>query len=301
MTESHRSARSLPVLVGVDGSASSLAAVDIAAREAEVRQLPLRVVHAFTWPLMHVSLEPPPLSPPEGGLRNQAQRILDEAVARARATAPGIEVNGEIITGDAAPVMLSCVRSASLVVIGDRGLGGFSGLLVGSVAVKLVSHSTCPVVVARGDTRTSGPVVVGVDGSEANYPAVGYAFEAADRRNATLLALHAWTDPVPIAPGDMMPLVYDVEEVQAEEERVLAEALAGWQAQYPNVSVVRSVTKVRIRNALIDASHHSQLMVVGARGRGGFAGLLLGSVSQAVLHHAACPVAIVPAPGDRRE
>jgi nucleotide-binding universal stress UspA family protein len=137
-------------------------------------------------------------------------------------------------------------------------------------------------------------VLLGVDGSPANDPAVGFAFEEAALRGVPLLALHAWSHPVSTGPGDMQPLVYDDVEVSAEENRVLAEALAGWHDKYPDVTIHRELVHEGARTALIEATGRAQLAVVGTRGRGGFAGLLLGSVSQAVLHHAACPVAVVP-------
>jgi nucleotide-binding universal stress UspA family protein len=285
-----------PVVVGVDGSPCSLVAVDLAAREATLRRRPLRIVHAFIWPYLHVPLGPSPLGPPDGGLRHEAERILADAVARARAAAPDMPVHGEIITGEAAAVLRECSHTAALVVVGDRGLGGFTGLLIGSVAIQLAAHATCPVMVARGAADPAAAVLLGVDGSPANDPAIGFAFEEVALRGVPLAALHTWTHPVSTGPGDMLPLVYDVADVEAEEARVLAEALAGWHDKYPDVVVHRALVHGGARKALIEATSRSQLVVVGTRGRGGFTGLLLGSVSQAVLHHAACPVAVVPHP-----
>jgi nucleotide-binding universal stress UspA family protein len=296
MSTPEHSPLAAPVVVGVDGSDSSLAAVDLAAREATLRQRPLSIVHAFIWPYLHVPLGPSPYGPPEGGLRHQAERILADAYARARAVAPQLPIHGELITGEAAAVLRGCSRTAELVVIGDRGLGGFTGLLLGSVAVQLAAHATSPIIVARGSADPDAPVLLGVDGSPANDPAVGFALEEATLRGVPLTALHTWTHPVSTGPGDMLPLVYDVADVEAEETRVLAEALAGWHDKYPDVVVHRELTHAGARKALIDATHRAQLVVVGTRGRGGFTGLLLGSVSQAVLHHAACPVAVVPHP-----
>lgn len=282
------------ILVGVDGSDTSLAAVDLAVQEATLRRRPLHVVHAFIWPMLDVPLGPSPAGPPEGGLRNAAQRILDEAMARARTTCPDLAVTGEIIIGSPGPVLLQCAPTAAVTVIGDRGLGGFTGLLLGSVAVQLAAHATTPILIARGTPQPGGAIVLGVDGSPANQPAVGYAFETAALRNAALIALHTWEHPASTGPGDLLPLVYDPADLHAEEERVLAEAVAGWHDKYPDVTVHRATPRSGPRKALIAASRDAQLVVVGARGRGGLTGLLLGSVSQAVLHHAACPVAIVP-------
>lgn len=283
-----------PVVVGVDGSACSLDAVALAAREAVLRDRPLHVVYAFFWPFLGVPLGPSPLGPPEGGLLGDAQRIVQEAVDRARQAEPSVAVTGAAITGAATEVLIDQSKAAALVVVGDRGLGGFSGLLVGSVAVQLAAHASCPVLVARGRPNPTGDVLVGVDGSPAGEPAIGAAFEEATLRGARLTALHVWSHPRSTGRGDMLPLVYDVAEIEAEEARVLAEALAGWCDKYPDLVVRRELRRAYVRSALIDETTRSQLVVVGSRGRGGFTGLLLGSVSQAVLHHAQCPVMVVP-------
>ncbi|MCM2392556.1 universal stress protein [Streptomyces albipurpureus] len=287
-----------PVVVGVDGSQSSLSAVDTAAHEAQIRGVGLHVVHAFIWPKMHVSLGPSAMGPADGGLRNLAVRTLDEAVARARAAAPDVEVTQDLITGEPLAVLEAQSRTASLVVVGSRGMGGFIGLLVGSTAVHLSTYGRCPVLVVRGAPDPTGPVLLAADGSPQAEAAVGFAFAEASLRGADLVALHAWgswSERGDDDPGHPDNLVDDLDRLQSTEERVLAEALSGWQAKYPDVTVRRQLVRNRPRQALIEASGAAQLLVVGARGRGGFAGLLLGSVSQAALHHANCPVAVVRA------
>ncbi|MER6913537.1 universal stress protein [Streptomyces sp. NPDC000594] len=289
-----------PVVVGVDGSESALTAVEVAAREARLRGVGLHVVHAFIWPTMHVSLGPSPSGPREGGLRNAAERMLADGVARARETEPGVEVTGDLVTGEPLSVLEAQSRDASLVVVGSRGMGGFIGLLVGSTAVHLAAHGRCPVLVVRGDARASGPVVVAVDGSPESDAAVGFAFAEASARGAELVAVHAWntwTERGDDDPGHPQNLVDGLDRIRAGEERLLAEALAGWQDRHPDVTVHRRLVERRIRQALIAETENAQLIVMGARGRGGFTGLLLGSVSQALLHHAHCPVAVVR--GDR--
>jgi nucleotide-binding universal stress UspA family protein len=281
-----------PVIVGVDGSPSALRALRLAVREAAYRHLPLRVVHAFVWPLMPVPLGPSPAGPPEGGLRHDAERIVDEAIREAATHNAGVPVTGEVITGAAAPILVEESRHASMLVLGDRGLGGFTGLLVGSVAVQVAAHAHCPILVARG-IEHAGPVVVGVDGSPTSDLAIDFAMAEANLRGTELLAIHTWTHPVSTGPGDMQPLVYDLDEVTNEETRVLAEAIAGRCDRYPDLKVNVQVLHGHAGRALVHASAEAELVVVGARGRGGLAGLLLGSVSQAVLHHADCPVAIV--------
>ncbi|KOV71811.1 universal stress protein UspA [Streptomyces sp. AS58] len=284
------------VVVGVDGSASSLAAVEAAAREAQSRGAGLRVVHAFLWPAMHVPLGSSPLGPPEGGIRNVAERLVAEAVERARETAPGVDVSHAVVTGEPLTVLEAQSRAAELVVVGSRGMGGFVGLLVGSTAVHLAAHGRCPVLVVREEATVGGPVVLGVDGPAAGERAVEFAFAEAALRKAPLVALHAWTTwkaPLPAPQNASEPYANAPCALAGEEERLLSEALAGHRERYPDVVVEHQVVHGRTREALIEASRSAQLVVVGARGRGGFAGLLLGSVSQALLHHAQCPVAVV--------
>jgi nucleotide-binding universal stress UspA family protein len=294
---------SAPVVVGVDGSPSSLDAVDLAAREARLRGCGLKVVHAFIWPAMHVPLGPSPLGPAEGGLRNLVGRMVAEAVERARSVAPEVEVTNAVVTGEPLTVLEAQSRTAALVVVGSRGLGGFVGLLLGSTAVHLAAHSHCPVLVVRDQSRPARQIVLGVDGSPAGDAAVEFAFAEAALRGTGIVALHAWTlwnaaAPPPQDPA--MPYSYEPGMLTDGEERLLAEALADRRERYPSIWVEHTVVRGGAREALIEASRNAGLLVVGARGRGGFAGLLLGSVSQALLHHAHCPVAVVRGSGARQ-
>lgn len=286
-----------PVVVGVDGSESSLAAAEAAAGEASIRGIGLRVVHAFVWPGLHAPLGSSPLGPAEGVLHQLVERRVAEAVVRARAVAPEVDVSHSVIGGEPVGVLAAQSRAAELVVVGSRGLGTFNSLLLGSVAVHLAAHGHCPVMVVRGRPDPTGPVLLAVDGSPAGERAVDFAFAEASLRGAPLLALHAWstwTEPAHHGPGNPPPTVlYDVDRLRGEEEQLLAEALSGHLPRYPDVTVRRRLVHDRARPALIEASESAQLVVVGARGRGGFAGLLLGSVSQALLHHAHCPVTVV--------
>ncbi|WP_298460754.1 universal stress protein [uncultured Cellulomonas sp.] len=278
-----------PVVVGVDGTDAGLLAVDVAVAEAHRRGRPLDVVHAFIWPLFRVSLDPPPGAPASAGLRNGAQDIVDQGVERARQVEPHVPVHGHVVTGRTLDVLVDRSHGAALVVIADRGLGPVTGLVVGSVAVGLAAYGRCPVLVVRGDAHAEGPVVVGVDGSPANVPALDHALDAAALRGVPLRAVYARRGPSGPA----------VDDAGAVAHRVTA-----WIAQRrqgrPDVPVEPVVVDGDPRRVLLDASAHAGLLVVGSRGRGGFAGLLLGSVSQAVLHHAACPVTVVPAPRPSR-
>ncbi|WP_405110721.1 universal stress protein [Micromonospora sp. NBC_01405] len=282
-----------PVVVAVDGSASALDAVRVASREATARNRPLRVVHALSWPLIGAALGALAGSPPEAGPRNHAQEIVAEAVAEAKKVSAEVDVVGEIVDGSPTPVLLRESRDAALLVLGSRGLGGFAELLVGSSAVQVSARADCPVLVVRGEARADGPVVVGVDGLALSTEAIGFAFEEAALRNTDLVAVHSWLYPTPVGSGEVLPPAYDVDALVEEEERALAEAVAGWSERYPQVRVRRRLVQGAAARMLVEESASAQLTVVGAHGRGAWGGLFLGSVSHAVLHHARSPLAIV--------
>ncbi|GAB1692678.1 universal stress protein [Krasilnikovia sp. M28-CT-15] len=282
-----------PVVVGVDGSESSLEAVRFAASEAALRRRPLRVVHAFIWPMMPAAAPLGTIPPDVEAMRHHAEGLLAEATEQARKAAPEVHVSSKVVTGAAVPVLLHESRTAELLVLGDRGLGGLSGLLLGSVAVQTVTHAACPVLVVRGQVRADGPVVVGVDGSDVSTSALRAAAAAAELRGCDLVTLHAFTDPVSSGPGDMVPLVYDPDVLETEERLLLAEAVAAVAGDHPDVRITQEVVNGPARQHLIEWSRRAQLLVVGARGRGGFTGLLLGSVSQHLMYHSACPTLVV--------
>ncbi|MFD5322271.1 universal stress protein [Streptomyces sp. NPDC127098] len=261
------------VVVGVDGSSSSDVAVVQAAREARWRRAELRVVHVFSRSVAprYVPLDPTPF-----------HRLADEAARRARGVAPGVKVGEVVLRGAAVPVLAGESQAADLVVVGCRGVGGFMGMLLGSTAESLAAHGECPVMVVRGEPDRVGSIVLGVDGAPGGEGAVDFAFAEAVLRGAEIIALHAW---LPDRGSD---------GVDAESaKRLLAQVLAGRRDRYPDVVVRQEVASGDPREALIEASRTAQLVVVGARGRGGFVKLLLGSVSQALLHHAHCSVTVV--------
>jgi nucleotide-binding universal stress UspA family protein len=285
-----------PIVVGIDGSAHQRSVIDWAVSEARWRRRPLELVHAFDWALLGASIGMPPYGAVQESLHEAATQIRDEALATVRAEAPDLDVTAQVVDGRATAVLIDRSQTAAVVVLGHRGRGGFAGLAIGSVAAQVAAHAACPVVVVRpaaGHGPHADRVLVAVDGSPSSAGSIEFAFEEAALRGLGLTALHAWTVPVSSGAGDMLPLVYDVDDVQAEEVRVLVEALAGWQEKYPDVNVRRVVTRDRPAGAVIEAAQGAALLVVGARGHGGFPGLHLGSVSRAVLHHAPCPVAIV--------
>jgi nucleotide-binding universal stress UspA family protein len=266
------------VLVGIDGSEQALAAVRAAAADAARRDVPLHIIHAFIWSSLHVNVGSVAPDLPGTGLRHQAEDLLAEAAAEAAKTAPQIRVSAHLIDGAATPVLLEESDPATLLVLGDRGLGGFSGLIIGSVAVHAAAHARSAILVVRGAEPTAGPVVVGVDGSEQSRLAIGFAFEESAQRGAELIALHVSKDLVVEGAG-----------------QTLARALSGWQEKYPAVVVKPELVRGDPRHELVERSKNAQLMVLGACGRDTFKGLLLGSVSQNLLYHSACPVAVVRA------
>ena len=289
------------VVAGVDGSECGLQAVRWAAAEAVRRQLPLRLVAAHAWPSGGLVGDPGLGVDYRAVLRDVVLGHLATAAADARQVAPELDIEQVEVTGYPVPVLLAESAHAEIVVLGDRGLGGFTGLLIGSVAVEVTAHASCPVIVVRGSEpdRTvprPEPVVVGVDGSPTSEAATAFAFEAASLRRVPLVAVHVWRDV--LVDATMAPLL-DWDVIDSDEREVLAERLAGWTEKYPDVPVRRLVARDRPARALVEESGRAQLVVVGSRGRGGFHGLLLGSVSQALLHHAHCPVAVVrPVGGD---
>ena len=286
------------VVAGVDGSECGLQAVRWAAAEALRRQLPLRLVAAHAWPSGGLVGDPGLGVDYRAVLRDVVLGHLATAAADARQVAPELDIEQVEVTGYPVPVLLGESAHAEIVVLGDRGLGGFTGLLIGSVAVEVTAHASCPVIVVRGSEpdRTGPrpePVVVGVDGSPTSEAATAFAFEAASLRRVPLVAVHVWRDV--LVDATMAPLL-DWDVIDSDEREVLAERLAGWTEKYPDVPVRRLVARDRPARALVEESGRAQLVVVGSRGRGGFRGLLLGSVSQALLHNAHCPVAVVRSP-----
>lgn len=287
-------AENAPIVVGVDGSEPSLAAARWAATEARLRRRPLRVVHAYTWPFVPASLAAPPLGWSEETLRKDAEALVAAAVSAVTTDAGDVPLGGRAIGGPPAAVLVEASADACLVVVGHRGRGGLASLLLGSVAAGVAAHAHGPVVVVRQPpdaTPLAEPVVVGVDGSRPSDAAVGFAFEEADLRGLPLTVAHAWT-PSPSRSGGR-PLTDDVEELETAEVHRMRGWVQLWREKFPHVPVTYRLIAAHPAAALIDLSRDATLLVVGSRGHGGFAGLLLGSVSQQVLHHARCPIAVV--------
>ncbi|GDY33907.1 universal stress protein [Gandjariella thermophila] len=287
-----------PIAVGIDGSRSALRAAAWAADEAARRNVPLRLLHAVMVPTFAYAGG---IAPPDSffaELDDAGRGYLAEAEAEVRRGHPNLAVECGLRHEYPAPALIDASAETGMLVLGSRGRGGFTGLLAGSTAVTLAAHGHCPVAVVRGASTddvppTEGSVVVGVDGSPASEAAVALAFEEASLRGAPLIAAHTWTDYTSDVDYAMARMaLIDMDQVETEQEAMLAERLAGWQEKYPDVAVQRVIARDHPAHFLLEQATAAQLLVVGSRGRGGFTGLLLGSTSQALIHHAACPLLI---------
>jgi nucleotide-binding universal stress UspA family protein len=280
------------IVVGVDGSESALEATVWAAKAAERQAKSLTVLGVYE---TQAAAYAPALVIPQDVIdiiRKEAQDHVHKAADKARAVAPTIEVTGKIEEGRPSPVLIDQSQDAALVVVGSRGLGGVRGLFLGSVGVDVAAHAKSPVVVYAG-AGGPGPVVVGIDGSELSEAALAAAFEQASLLGTTLKVVHTWTD---LASDALNGYGLDADQLQRladEAHEVVAERIAGYGSDFPDVEVERVVVPDGPANQLIEHAADAQLLVVGSRGRGGFRGLLLGSTSQAVLHKATCPVLVV--------
>ncbi|MET8942774.1 universal stress protein [Streptomyces sp. NPDC004542] len=273
-----------PLVVGVDGSGRSLRALVWAAHEAALRHCPLRIVHVLPPAHSYATTE-------EGRAWEAGdwdRGVITEATAIVREAHPDLEVTSALPSGTPAAVLLTEAEEARAVVLGTKGTGGFGTLFVGSVALQVVGHAPCPVVVVNHVTTGHSRVVVGTDGSAHSLAALAYAFEQAALRGAELRAVHAWSHPGPHA------YVSAAQDAMAKERRqALEEWLAPLRERYPDVEVAERVPDEPPVTALARASDRADLLVVGSRGLGGFHGLALGSVSHHLLQFSQCPLAVV--------
>ncbi|WP_141576756.1 universal stress protein [Actinomadura sp. WMMA1423] len=287
------------VLVGYDGSPAADEALRWGVREARFRRLPLTVCHAWHWPY--------PLRLPDKDtlevLRGAGAIVADEGVRKAHNLAEGLDVRWRLDRGWASAVLLEASRDAAVVVLGSRGHGGFEGLSVGSTAVQVASHAVRPVIVVRPDLPPARPdrerVVVGVDGSTSGESAIGFAFDEAALRGASVTAVCSWWDPAAFRGPDRVPFS-DPQVVRHEAMARFEEDVAPWRSRYPRVTLETEFVVDTPRRALVSASEGATLLVMGARGIGSGPQTLLGPVTQTALQEAPCPVAVVPAQGAGR-
>lgn len=286
-----------PVVVGVDGSPPAQVALDWAAAEAAGADTSLRVVRGFEW---HAVGGVERTRGPRRGreeARTAAEAQLTEAADAVRDRHPGLQVEAALVDERPAHALVSEAAHASLLVVGSRGLGGFQEMLLGSVSHAVAAHAACPVVVvpAAAGAPPAGPVVVGVDGSAESLAAVDFALERAERLGAPVVAVRAWTGAWAQPAGDLTLDWVDWEAHEREQARHLEECLQRTDRGRRDVTVVPRVIRAHPVRALLDAAASPSMLVVGSRGHGGLAGMVLGSVSQAVLRRASVPVAVVKA------
>jgi nucleotide-binding universal stress UspA family protein len=282
------------IVVGVDGSAASKVAVRWAARDATMRNVALTLVHAVNAAPPTLPQVPMPVGFGEWlehqGRRamQDARKIVEESTTRGGPT----HVHSEMLFGAATPALVGASKNAQMLVVGCRGRGAVARGLLGSVSSAVLHHAHCPVAVVHDEDPlmpdpAHAPVLVGVDGSPASESATGIAFDEALRRGVALLALHAWSDFGLAGFPD-----FDWSGLVPEQDEILAERLAGWQERYPDVEVRRLLVCDDPARQLVERSESAQLVVVGCHGRGGFAGMLLGSVSTAVARSSRMPVIV---------
>jgi len=279
------------IIVGVDGAAPSRTALRWASREAARRGAELVVLLAYNW---RVPGTPAILGPElEQAAQDQAELVVADAVGEAHAIAPTVSVRGHAVLADPAPALVNAGRDGAMIVVGSRGRHGFPAALVGSVSQQVALHAHGPVVVVRGKAEPAeGAVVVGFDGSPGADEALRAAFEEANLRDRRLTVVKAITTTLPSWPVSLPPLAYDREAVRLAAQADLEHMLESWSAKYPDVTVAARAVIGNPSRVLIAASQGAQLIVVGTRGHGGFAGLLLGSVGLHLLHHAECPLLV---------
>ncbi|MGW3471894.1 universal stress protein [Saccharopolyspora sp. NPDC000995] len=279
-----------PVIVGVDGSAVARNAARWAAWEAARRGVDLRIVYADATAQRVLGEADPAL------VRGEVAHWLDAAAESAREQAPEVSVTAASVPGTAEKVLIAESARTELLVVGDRGFGGFTGLLAGAVAVKVAAHARCAVVVVPdvGEPLrfpVTGPVVAGMDDAASAEPVLEHAFAVAASRAVPLHVVHTW-EVVGIDLKWLRTRLSE-QEVSENEQRYVGEVLAGWGERFPDVEVLRFVGRGSPTAELLARAAAAQLVVVGARGRGGVAGAHLGSTSHKLIHHSPCPVLVV--------
>jgi nucleotide-binding universal stress UspA family protein len=283
------------IIIAVDGSAESDAALSWAAREASIRHEHVTLMHvvqpvALGWPV----------SPEQTAVtewqQDNARHVIDRArggLSAALGQPHPVDFRAEVLYAHPVDALVDASKDARMIVVGSHGRGALGRLLLGSVSKGVVEHAHCPVAVVHTDeapapVHPKAPVLLGVDGSPASEAATEWAFDEASRRGVELIALHAWSDVA------VFPILgMDWRTYQGQGEELLAERLAGWQERYPDVHVNRRLVCDTPAHWLLEESQNAQLVVLGSHGRSGFARMRLGAVSAAVAQLAKVPVIVV--------
>ncbi len=283
------------MVVGVDGSQPSLQALDWALAEAVRRGAGLRIVHGFSWEWYEGHELSFGIN--RSTVRVHADHMVAQAVERTYRRTVAVKVTSKVLPEDPAAALVHESREAGAVVVGSRGRGELAGLLLGSVSLSVAAHAESPVIVVRGAERNRkggfGTVAVGIDEAKSAGPALEFAFAAAEQRGAALRVVHAWRCPAHEA-ADYPRSEDETDPHRLRAEALLDQALDPHVRAHPTLAVHRVAAEGRPRTVLLEAAVTADLLVVGARRRPGHVGMQLGAVNHAVLHHAACPVAVVP-------
>ncbi|KOG35183.1 universal stress protein [Streptomyces resistomycificus] len=285
-----------PITAGVDGSEESLAALAWAAREAVRRRLALRVVHAWRFqPYEVIEAADPEVQ------AGWAKEAVGEAARTVTERHPELEVSTDVVAGGSVDALVAAAAEAEMLVLGSRGHGPVVGFLVGSVGQQVIVEAPRPVVLVRSGDKASGEaagreIVVGQQGDpEDSAEVLRFAFETAAARGASVRAVRAWTLPPVFAysPGSLR-LLDEAGGLEPYEKKALSAALEPWRNRFPDVPVTEHVEMGSAGQVLLSVAGAAQLMVVGRRAHRTAVGARIGSVAHGVLHHAGCPVAVVP-------
>ena len=284
------------IVVAVDGSDASLAAVRWAARTAVQRRKALHVAAFWEFPAMIPGAYERAV---REALRGEVEDRLSGARKLVAESAPELQFTQEAYEGQPAKGLIAISQDAALVVMGARGLGLVSGALLGSVSAAVLGHATCPVVIVREDmplqtVDAHAPVVVGIDGSDTSQQAAEVAFQEANARGVGVRAVSSWLDGNIYASSAALHAASAYAEMlQREQEAMLEKFMHGLSRRYPDIALERVVSQGRPADALARAAESAQLLVVGSHGRGGFMATVLGSTSRALLQKSPCPLMVV--------
>lgn len=284
------------VVIGYDQTAHSDLALAEAAREAQMRGARLNVVTAFQRPVRPGSA-PVQQPDPQDAARKSAEAVARHGVDRVHDRHPGLSVTPYALVGAAGKIIAQAAHSADLLVLGTRGRGGFAGLQVGSTSMRALADACCPVLVIRGETGVDhGRIVAAVDIDEPCEPVLAFAFAEAARRGAGLTVIHVWDEPWILAYGQQDPgIADDIAVIERDREDRLAAVVRAVRPRYPEVKPFHQVATGSAGRLLVEASHHADLLVTGARRHAeGRHGMQIGPVTQTLLQHSECPVAVVP-------
>ncbi|MEU1289871.1 universal stress protein [Kitasatospora sp. NPDC005856] len=284
------------ILAGIDGSAESTAAAQWAADEAVRRGHALRLVHAWTW---EDDVHAGPGQPDD--VRALTERLLADAAQQVCSAHPGLEVHTGLLPGhEPTASLLAAAAESELLAVGSLGLGGFEGLLVGSVGLNAAARCDVPVVLVRAaqtqqaDARDAAEVAVGIDTRAPADEVIDFAFQEAAARGTVLRAVHGWTPPAVWGYAGWVAPQVETERFRTIEDELLSQVLGVWRDKYPHVAVIEDSRIGSSAGAVVDASRDSALVVVGRHRRRHHLGLRLGPTAHAVIHHAQAPVAVVP-------